>query len=49
MKRKLYSPDQIIPKVRTAVQLLNQYQNVADFCSRALEVSNPTYHRWRQL
>ncbi len=34
--------------LRTAEQLLNQGQNVADFCS-ALEVSAPTYHRWHQL
>ena len=45
MKRKRHTPEQIIRKLRTAVQLLNQGQTVADVC-RALEVSPPTYHRW---
>ena len=41
-------PQQIIRKLRTAEQLLNQGQSIADAC-RALEVSAPTYHRWQQL
>jgi transposase-like protein len=45
---KRYTPDQIIRKLRTAEQLLNQGQTVADVF-RALEVSVPTYHRWQQL
>jgi len=48
MKRKRHTPEQIIRKLRTAEQLLNQGQSVADVC-RALEVSAPTYHRWQQL
>lgn len=56
MKRKRHTPVaegfsegvQIIRKLRTADQLLNQGQTVADVC-RALEVSAPTYHRWQQL
>ena len=48
MKRKRHTPEQIILKLRTAEQLLNQGQSVADFCC-ALEVSAPTYHRWQQL
>jgi transposase-like protein len=48
MKRKRHNPEQIIRKLRTAEQLLNQGQSVADVC-RALEVSAPTYHRWQQL
>ena len=52
MKVKLHSPVatgfsegvQIIRKLRTAEQLLNQGQAVADVC-RALEVSPATYHR----
>ncbi|WP_390623287.1 MULTISPECIES: transposase [Synechococcales] len=36
------------PQVRTAEQLLNQCQAVADVC-RALEVSLATYHRWQHL
>ncbi|WP_051017071.1 transposase [Cyanobium gracile] len=41
-------PEQIIRKLRTAEQLLNQGQSVADVC-RTLEVSAHTYHRWQQL
>ena len=48
MKRRRHTPEQIIRKMRTAEQLLNQGQRVAYF-SRALEVSAPTYHRWQQL
>jgi putative transposase len=48
MKRKCLSPEQISRKLRTADQLLNQDQSVADVC-RALEVSAATYHRWQQL
>ena len=48
MKRKHHTPEQIIHKLRTAEQLPNQAQSFADVC-RALEVSNPTYHRWQQL
>lgn len=44
MKVKRHSPGQIIRKLRTAEQLLNQGQAVADVC-RALEVSPATYHR----
>jgi putative transposase len=48
MKRKRHSPEQIIRKLRTAEQILNQGQSVDDVC-RVLEVSAPTYYRWRQL
>ena len=48
MKRKRHNPEHIIRKLRTAEQLLNQGQSVADVC-RALEVSAPIYHRWQQL
>ena len=37
-----------VRKLRTAEQLLNQGQAVADVC-RALEVSPATYHRWQNL
>ena len=47
--RKRHTPEQIILKLRTAEQLLNQFQSVADVCCRALEVSAPTYHCWQQL
>ena len=48
MKRKRHTPELIILKLRTAEQLLNQGQRIADVC-RALEVSAPTCHRWQQL
>ncbi|QCH14534.1 transposase [Synechococcus sp. CB0101] len=48
MKRTRHTPEQIIRKLKTADQLLAQGQTVADAC-RVLEVSQPTYHRWRQL
>jgi putative transposase len=48
MKRKRHTPEQIIRKLRTTEQLLNQGQSVADVC-HALELSAPTYHRWQQL
>jgi putative transposase len=48
MKRTRHTPEQIIRKLKTADQLLAQGQTVADAC-RVLEVSHPTYHRWRQL
>jgi len=48
MKVKRHSPEQIIRKLRTAEQLLNQGQSVADIC-QSLEVSPATDHRWQQL
>jgi transposase-like protein len=48
MKRKRHNPEQIICKLRSAEQLLNQGQTVADIF-RALEVSAATYHRWQHL
>ena len=48
MKVKCHSPEQIIRKLRTADQLLNQGQAVTDVC-RAPDVSPATYHRWQQL
>ena len=49
MKRKRHTPEQIIRKLRTAEQLLNQGQSVAHFCCRALEMSAPFYHRSQHL
>ena len=47
MKRTRHTAEQIIRKLKTAEQLIAQGKTVADVC-RALEVSQPTYHRWRQ-
>ena len=47
MKGQSHHPEQIIRKLRTAEQLLNQGQTIVDVC-RALEVLAPTYQRWQQ-
>jgi putative transposase len=48
MKRTRHTPEQIIRKLKKADQLIAQGQTVAETC-RVLEVSQPTYHRCRQL
>lgn len=45
-KRKHHSPEQIIRKLEDADRRLTAGQNVAQVC-QALEVSEATYHRWR--
>ena len=47
MKRKTHSPEAIVKKLRNADQLLAQGKSVAEVIV-ALEVSQPTYHRWRK-
>lgn len=46
MKRKRHSPDQIIRKLREADAMLSQGQGIAPVC-QTLEVSEQTFHRWR--
>lgn len=46
MKRKRHSPEQVIGKLREADVQLSQGATLADVCKR-LEVSEQTYHRWR--
>ena len=46
MARKRHTPDQILAKLRDADVLLAQGQSVPDI-ARKLEVSEQTYHRWR--
>ena len=46
-KRKNYSAEQIILKLREAEVLLGQGKSVKE-ASRALEVSEQTYYRWRR-
>lgn len=48
MKRKRHTPQEIITKLREAEAELNQGATVEAVC-RKLEVSEPTFHRWRQL
>ena len=45
-KRKRHSPAQIVGKLQEADRSLNAGQNIAQVC-QALEVSEATYHRWR--
>ena len=47
MKRKRHTPEEIIKKLREAGTLLAGGQSVEAVCKK-LEVSPPTYHRWRQ-
>jgi len=47
MKRKRHTPEEIIKKLREAAALLAGGQSVEEVCKK-LEVSPPTYHRWRQ-
>ena len=46
MARKRHTPDQILAKLRDADVLLAQGRSIADVV-RKLEVSEQTYHRWR--
>ncbi len=46
MKQRRHTPEQVIRKLREADGLLAQGQSVAEV-ARALEVSEVTYHRWR--
>jgi putative transposase len=47
MKRKQYSPEQIIRKLRDADAMLAGEKTIGQVC-QALEVSEQTFHRWRQ-
>ena len=46
MKRKRHSPEQIIRKLRSADGMLSDGKDIAAVC-QALEVSEATFHRWR--
>jgi len=47
MKRKMFTPEQIIGKLREAEVLLSQGQTVGAV-SRKLEVTEQTYYWWRK-
>jgi putative transposase len=47
MKRKRHSPEQIIRKLRDADAMLAGEKTIGQVC-QALEVSEQTFHRWRQ-
>lgn len=46
MKRKRHSPEQIIRKLRDADRMLSEGKQIGAVC-QALEVSEATFHRWR--
>jgi putative transposase len=46
LKRARHTPEQIIRKLREAERLLGEGKTVAE-AAKALEVSEPTFHRWR--
>lgn len=48
MKRKRHTPQEIITKLRDAEVELNQGTTIEAVC-RKLEISEPTFHRWRQM
>ena len=45
-KRKRHSPEQIVLKLQEADRLLNADKSIAHVC-QALEISEATFHRWR--
>jgi transposase-like protein len=46
MKRTRHSPEQIIGKLRESEAMLASGSSIGQVCQK-LEVSEPTYHRWR--
>ena len=46
MKRRRHTPEQIIRKLREAEKMLGEGKQVAEV-AKALEVSEQTFHRWR--
>jgi putative transposase len=46
MSRRRHTPEQVVRKLREADRMLGEGAELADVC-RHLEVSEATYHRWR--
>jgi putative transposase len=46
VKQRRHTPEQVIRKLREADRMLGEGRSIADVC-KALEVCEPTYHRWR--
>ena len=46
-KRKIFSAEQILMKLREAEVLLSQGKSTKEVC-RVLEISEQTYYRWRK-
>ena len=46
MKRRRHTPEQFIRKFREAERLLGEGQAIPE-AAKAIEISEQTYHRWR--
>ena len=46
MKRKRHTPNQVIAKLREAERMLGEGEGIPEV-AKALEVSENTFHRWR--
>lgn len=46
MKQRRHTPEQVIRKLREGDRMLAEGKPIAEVC-KALEISEPTYHRWR--
>jgi len=46
MKRRRHTPEQVIRKLREAERMLSEGKTIPE-AARALEVSEQTFHRWR--
>jgi transposase-like protein len=46
MKRRRHTPEQVVRKLREADRLLGEGRTIAEVV-KVLEVSENTYHRWR--
>jgi putative transposase len=46
MKRRRHTPEQVIRKLREADRMLGEGKTIAEV-ARHLEISENTYHRWR--
>lgn len=46
MKRRRHTPEQVIRKLREAERLLGEGRTIAE-AAKQLEVSEQTFHRWR--
>ncbi len=46
MKRRRHTPEQVIRKLREADRMLGEGRTVPEV-AKALEISENTYHRWR--
>jgi putative transposase len=46
MKQRHHTPEQVIRKLAEGEKLLNEGSEIAEVC-RALEITQSTWHRWR--